>query len=134
MSKQRHGERGDLRHLPLREEPVGDPTLIEHLDGARVQTAGARADELLAGAPLDDGDVDPRQRQLARQHQPRRTPSGDHHLHARLIHNSRFRRFLACGGALCGTPQGLKQAPHSGINWKWKGVWTTSVPGVDTAG
>ena len=31
------------------------------------------------GAPLDDGDVDARQRQLARQHQPRRTASGDHH-------------------------------------------------------
>ena len=30
-------------------------------------------------APLDDGDVDPRQRQLGRQHQPRRTSSGDHH-------------------------------------------------------
>ena len=35
--------------------------------------------ELLAGAPLDNGNVDPRQRQLARQHQPRRTSSGDHH-------------------------------------------------------
>ena len=44
-----------------------------------VQAAGARAGEVLAGAPLDDGDVDPRQRQLARQHQPRRTASGDHH-------------------------------------------------------
>jgi hypothetical protein len=48
----------------LREEPVGDPALIEDLDGARVQTARARAGELLAGAPLDDRDVDPRQRQL----------------------------------------------------------------------
>ena len=44
-----------------------------------VQTARARAGEVLAGAPLDDGDVDPRQRQLARQHQPRRTAAGDHH-------------------------------------------------------
>ena len=33
----------------------------------------------LAGAPLDNGNVDPRQRQLARQHQPCRTSSGDHH-------------------------------------------------------
>jgi hypothetical protein len=39
----------------------------------------ARADEVLAGASLDNGNVDPRQRQLARQHQPRRTSSGDHH-------------------------------------------------------
>ena len=64
---------------PCDEEPLGDAALIEHLDGARVQAAGARAGEVLAGAPLDDGDVDPRQRQLARQHQPRRTASGDHH-------------------------------------------------------
>src|SRR5207244_930720 len=35
--------------------------------------------EVLAGAPLDDGNVDARQRQLARQHQPCRTSSGDHH-------------------------------------------------------
>ena len=44
-----------------------------------MQTARARADEVLAGAPLDNGDVDARQRQLARQHQPRRTAPGDHH-------------------------------------------------------
>ena len=45
----------------------------------RVQTARARAGEVLAGAPLDDRHVDPRQRELARQHQPGRTSSGDHH-------------------------------------------------------
>ena len=27
-------------HLTLREEAIGDPTLIEHLDRARVQAAG----------------------------------------------------------------------------------------------
>ena len=59
------GERLDLHRLPLREEPIGDAALIEHLDGARVQTAGARAVELLARAPLDDCDIDPRQRQLS---------------------------------------------------------------------
>ena len=53
-----------------------------------VQTACARAGEVLAGAPLDDGDVDPRQRQLARQHQPRRTASGDHHRMLGHRHNS----------------------------------------------
>ena len=42
------GEACDLHRLPLGEEPVGDAALIEHLDGARVQTAGARAVELLA--------------------------------------------------------------------------------------
>ena len=65
--------------LSLREEPIGDSALIEHLDGARVQAARARADEILARAPLDDGDVDARQRELARQHQSGRTASGDHH-------------------------------------------------------
>ncbi len=28
------GERPDLSHLPLRQEPIRDPALIEHLDGA----------------------------------------------------------------------------------------------------
>src|SRR5205807_2332087 len=69
----------DLRFLPLRKEPIGDATLIEDLDGARVQSTRARAGEVLAGAPLDNGNVDARQRQLARQHQPRRTAPGDHH-------------------------------------------------------
>ena len=39
----------------------------------------ARAGEVLVGAPLDEGDVDARQCQLARQHQPCRTCAGDHH-------------------------------------------------------
>jgi len=73
------GESRDLRHLPLREEPISDPPLIENLDRARVQTTCARAGDVLAGAPLDNRNVDPRQRQLARQHQPRRTAPGDHH-------------------------------------------------------
>jgi hypothetical protein len=33
----------------------------------------------MIGTPLDDRDVDLRQRQLGRQHHPRRTTSGDHH-------------------------------------------------------
>ena len=70
------GEPRDLGHLSLREEPIGDATLVEDLDRSCVQTAGARAGEVLAGAPLDDGSVDPRQRQLAGQHQPR-GPSPD---------------------------------------------------------
>ena len=41
------GEARDLRDLSLREEPIGDAALVEHLDGARVQTAGARAGEVL---------------------------------------------------------------------------------------
>ena len=35
--------------------------------------------KLLAGAPLDNGDVDAGQRQLAREHQPGRAATGDHH-------------------------------------------------------
>ena len=61
------------------EEPLRDATLIEHLDGPRQETPGARAVDVLVGASFDDDDVDPRQRQLTRQHQPRRAASCDHH-------------------------------------------------------
>ena len=44
--------------LSLGEEALRDAALIEHLDRARVQAAGARAGEVVVGAPLDDGDVD----------------------------------------------------------------------------
>ena len=54
------GEPRDLRRFALREEAVGDPALIENLDGTGVQTARARAEQLLARAPLDNGDVDAR--------------------------------------------------------------------------
>ena len=72
-------------HLALREEPIGDATLVEHLDGAGVKTPGSRSVEILTGASFDDDDVDPRQRQLARQHQPGRAASCDHHLGHRLL-------------------------------------------------
>ena len=68
-----------LHHLPRREEPFRDATLIEHLDGAGVKPACSRSVDLLIGAPFDDDDVHPRQRQLARQHQPGRTAACDHH-------------------------------------------------------
>jgi hypothetical protein len=42
-----------------------------------VQTAGTRAGEGLAGAPLDHGDVDAGQRQLARQQQAGRACARD---------------------------------------------------------
>ena len=47
---QRYVEVHDLMHLSRREEPIGDAALIEDLDGACVQAACARADEVLAGA------------------------------------------------------------------------------------
>ena len=69
----------DLGYLPLGQEPIGDAALIEDLDGARLQTAGARAGQVLVGAPLDDRNVDARQPELTGQHQPRRAGAGDHH-------------------------------------------------------
>ena len=77
---QRHeGEPCTLHHLPRREEPFCDAPLIEHLDGAGVKPAGTRSIDVLIGASFDDDDVDPRQRQLARQHQPGRPSSRDHY-------------------------------------------------------
>ncbi len=73
------GEPLHLHDLPRRQEPVGDAPLVEHLDGARVQTAGPRPVDRLVGAPLHHRDVDPRERQLARQHQAGRPTAGDHH-------------------------------------------------------
>jgi hypothetical protein len=65
--------------LSRRHEPVGDATLVEHLDRAGVETPGPRAVEVLAGAAFDDDDVDPRQRQLRRQHHPGRPATRDRH-------------------------------------------------------
>ena len=73
------GEAGGLSDLALREEPIGDPALVQYLDRACVQTAGAGAEQLPVGTPLDDRDVDARERQLARQHHSRRAASGDDH-------------------------------------------------------
>ena len=73
------GVADERMHLALREEAFRDATLVEHLDGAGVKTPGPRAVEVLTGASFDDDDVDPRQRQLARQHQPGRAASCDHH-------------------------------------------------------
>ncbi len=69
----------NLGYLPRREESFRDATLIEHLDGAGVKASGSRSVEMLTGASFDDDDLDPRQRQLARQHQPGRTSTCDHH-------------------------------------------------------
>src|SRR5271166_774907 len=76
-----HGraERRDLSRLTLGEEAISDPTLIHHLDRARVETSGPRADEDVIETPLDDRDVDLRQRQLSREHHPHRTASGDNY-------------------------------------------------------
>jgi hypothetical protein len=44
-----------------------------------VKTPGSRPVDIVTGASFDDDDVDPRQRQLARQHQPGRAASRDRH-------------------------------------------------------
>ena len=98
---------GELPHvddLSLGEEPIGDSALIEDLDRARVQATRARAGQVLVRAPLDDRDVHARQRQLARQHQPRRPSSGDHH--SMLRHDSPSVA-PGYGGRLCGTKSPL---------------------------
>ncbi len=64
---------------PLRDKSVRHAALIEHLNGAGVQTAGARTVEILTGAAFDDDDADTGQLQLGRQHQPGRAASCDHH-------------------------------------------------------
>lgn len=105
------GERRHLRNLSLREEPIGDAPLIKHLDGARVQTACARASERLAGAPFDKGNVDTRQCQLACQHQSGRTSADDHH---RVLDPCRTHSRLRSNWlrpAFYGIPGVLKQAP-----------------------
>ena len=108
------GESGGLRHLPLRQEPIGDTTLVEHLDRARLQPASARADERLIGAPLDDGDVDAGQRQLAGQHQARR--AGARH-HYRMLGHAPPPDFEGSGYSrkLCITTGALPQAPWCAV-------------------
>jgi len=58
---------------------IGDAALIEDLEGAGVQSAGARLDQLLVRAPLDHNDVDIGERELRSQHQTSWASAGDHH-------------------------------------------------------
>ena len=75
----------DLGHLPFGKKPVGDSALIENFDRARMQTAGAPAGQVLPGAPLDNGNVDVRQCQLARQHQAGRARAHNDHMHPPIM-------------------------------------------------
>ncbi len=112
-------ETRDLGHLSLREEPIGDATLIEDLDGSCVQTAGARAGEVLAGAPLDDGSVDPRQRQLAGQHQPRGPSPNDQY--GMLGHSPALRR-SAFESAILRHEGGLAASPPPRVTLEMRGA------------
>ncbi len=59
MSKTDPGEHHGWVASSRIDESVRDATLIEHFDGAGVQTARSRPVEILTGASFDDGDVDP---------------------------------------------------------------------------
>ncbi len=120
------GEPARLDRLPLREEAVGDPSLVEHLDRPRVEAPGTGAGPLVGGAALEHHDVRSREGQLGRQHHPRRTSSGDRHgvighRHApspRARNNTPISHLhlpsdTACGGRLCGTRGGLFQVPRA---------------------
>ena len=109
----------DLRHLPLRKEPIGDSALIEHFDGACVQTACARASDVLADTPLDNRNVDARQRQFAGQHQPGWACAYDENIG--ICHGHRCtprfrlrRRFYGMAGVLKQVPC----APHIKVGGK----------------
>ncbi len=65
-------------HPPLPTETLGDSALVKHLSRAKLQAASAKAGKLLTGTPLNNRDIDLRQRQLACQHQPGRTGPNDY--------------------------------------------------------
>jgi hypothetical protein len=71
-------EGGDLHRRALGEEAIDDASLVEDLDRARVQPAGAGTLHLGALATLQNDGLHPGQRQLGRQHHPRR-PTTDNH-------------------------------------------------------
>src|SRR5437773_89215 len=81
-----------------------------------MQTARARAGEILAGSPLDDGDIDAGQRQLARQHEPRWATARHHH---RVLGHTPPPQFVGSGFSrkLCRTTRVLpwvaSQSPPS---------------------
>ena len=74
------GEAHRLEGRALGEEAVGDATLVEELDRPRVEPAGSGADEVRGRTAFEDGDANPRQRELTRQHQARRAGTDDGHV------------------------------------------------------
>src|SRR5690348_9309516 len=101
--------------LPLRNEAIGDSPLIEYLDRAWVQAAGAQPLDILLFAPLDNGNIHARHCQLARYHHSCRPSPGDHYrmpVHfANLSH--RFERdYAARPRPCCKSP--YARYPNSG--------------------
>jgi hypothetical protein len=121
-------ETRDLRILPLGEEPVCDAALNENLDGPCVQTACARAPEVLGGATLDNDNINARQGQFACQRQPRRTASGDCHRMLGYTHLSLRKiwlgwRFYRMTGALKQVPCALHMRMGGRGNLAHRLVW-----------
>ena len=80
--KNRAAESGRLPRLPRRQESVGDPTLVEDLDGAGVEATRAGFRDRPGRAPLHDRHIDARESQLTGQHHSGRTaPHDDHSCH-----------------------------------------------------
>ncbi len=96
------GDADERMCRPRRDESFGDATLIEHLDRARVETAGARPIEILTGPSLDDHDIDTGQLQLGREHHPGRPTARDHH---RMFGHVRYLRVHSQhDSVVCGKP------------------------------
>ena len=97
-------KRHDLHRLPSLEEPLRDPALVEHLDRARVQTAGARARRA-----RDPGAARrPRRRPSpAPAPPPASSPPARPRRSPQHVQSSAHSRRLPCGGRLCGRNQCL---------------------------
>jgi hypothetical protein len=73
------GEALRLHDQTGRQEALGDPALVEHLDRARVETARPATVDVRARPPLDDHHVRTDEGQLSCQHHPGRPAAGDDH-------------------------------------------------------
>lgn len=99
------GEAQRLNGPSLDEEPVGDTALVEDLDRSRVKPSGTSANQVQSRTPLQHHDINPRQRQLARQHQTSRPAADNRH----VVHvNPRSPRH---DREVCGPTGALPQAP-----------------------
>ena len=96
-----------------------------------MHTAGAGAVDLLAAPPLDNANIDPRQRQFARQHQPRRAASDNHH--GMSGHTPPQVPPVWFRLAIVRHEPGLAASPHVGYRLKVEGAGTpfSSLSAVD---
>src|SRR5579871_4429699 len=90
-----------------RYEALGHAALVEDLDRARMQSAGARVVEVLVRPALDHDRIDARQLQFRRQHQPRWPAPGDHYL-------------VVSHSVMVSTFHRLQQAPDLAVPFSWR--------------